>query len=286
VVATATGNSDVVALLANGQVWAWGNNRQGQLGTGNTKSSLVPVPATSVNSYVRGQAGATVTALAAGGNKAFALLSNGSVIAWGLNADGELGAGSSARRSLTPLAVKGLPADISAISSGNLFGDALTSNGKVYDWGNNAFGQLGDGTTVNSSVAVQVSGLSNAVQISAGGDAPGNGHNMALLGNGTVMTWGDNANGQLGDGTLRNSSVPVAVTKLTDGTTSDVTSIAAGGLHSMALLSDGSLMTWGANANGQLGNGTTADSPVPVKVLSKCQIISAGAVDSLAAVAP
>lgn len=290
VVQTATGNSDAVALKANGTVWAWGNNGEGQLGTGNLKSHLVPVPATAVNSYTSKHR-VSVKQLAAGGNKAYALLSNGTVIAWGGNEFGDLGNGRTGGRSLTPVVVSGLPSHIVAISSGNLFGDALTSTGVVYDWGNNAHGQLGDGRRKNSPVAVRVTHLtdghsSRVVKISAGGDLPANGHNMALLSDGTVMTWGDNADGQLGNGKTVSSDVPVVVTRLSDGRSRRAVSIGAGGSHSMALLSDGTVMTWGNNSHGQLGDGKFAKSTVPVKAFSACETISAGANDSLAARRP
>lgn len=272
VVATATGNSFALALRSNGTVWAWGNNTDGQLGNG-TRSDYSTIP-------VRVPGLSNVTAVAAGGNKGIALLSNGRVKAWGLNEDGELGDGSTQKVSTTPVSVKGLRHVVS-ISSGNLFADALLSNGRVKSWGNNAFGQLGNGTTRNSSVPVPVTGLSNVAQVSAGGDAPSNGQNMALLDNGRVMAWGDNADGQLGNGTTTNSSVPVHVKSL-----SHVQAIAAGGLHGMALLSNGELMTWGSNIKGQLGNDTTKESNTPIEVLSNCELISAGALDSLAALAP
>ena len=290
VVATDTGNSDAVALESNGTVWSWGNNANGQLCNGSKGGyETIPQPISALNSL---PGGVKVTSVAAGGNKTVFLLSNGTVMTCGLNGDGELGNGSTKPYTDLPVEVSNVSGqsghlqNVVAISSGNLFIGALLSNGTVVSWGNNAYGQLGNGTTTNSSVPVPVSGLSGVAQISYGGDEPNNGHSMALLSNGTVMTWGDNASGQLGNGTTTNSSVPVAVTGLSDGVSSDVTTIAAGGLHSMALLSDGSLMMWGDNSEGQLGNGTTMNSTVPIKVLSNCEFISAGALDSLAALTP
>jgi alpha-tubulin suppressor-like RCC1 family protein len=100
-----------------------------------------------------------------------------------------------------------------------------------------------------------------------------------------VMTWGYNGEGQLGDGNTNNNWVPVLVRGLGDGTSSQAVSIAAGGLHDMALLSDGNVMTWGDNAQGQLGDGTTVNSSVPVSVKglrgNGAELISAGAVASL-----
>jgi hypothetical protein len=290
-VMTATGNSDAVALLSNGRVYSWGNNAEGQLCNGKKGGySTTASPASALMSSL--PQGVTVTSVAAGGDKAYFLLSNGTVRACGSNEDGELGNGSAEHYSDQPVQVlgtdgRGVLNGVAAITAGNLFGGALLSNGTVVSWGNNAYGQLGDGTTSDSSVPVPVSGLSGVAQISYGGDAPGNGHSMALLSDGSVMTWGDNAQGQLGDGTTSNSSVPVLVTRLSDGTTNDVTSISAGGLHSMALLSDGNVMTWGDNSQGQLGDGTTSNSSVPVLVTGlgphDTELISAGALTGLAA---
>jgi alpha-tubulin suppressor-like RCC1 family protein len=230
----------------------------------------------------------SVKQLAAGGHKAYALLSNGKVIAWGGDEFGDLGDGRTGGRALTPVVVSRLPSNIVAISSGNLFGDALTSTGAVYDWGYNAHGQLGDGRSKDSPVAVRVTHLtdgrsSRVVAVSAGGDLPANGHNMALLADGTVMTWGDNADGQLGNGKTASTDVPVVVTRLSDGKSRRAIRIGAGGSHSMALLSDGTVMTWGENDHGQLGDGKLKQSTVPVKALTGCEMISAGANDSLAA---
>ena len=124
-------------------------------------------------------------------------------------------------------------------------------------WGCNDSGQLGNGTTTDSDVPVAVSGLGGVTAIAAGAD-----HSLALLSDGTVMAWGYNGSGQLGNGTTTDSDVPVAVS----GLSGTVTAIAGGGTHSLALLSDGTVMAWGRNGSGQLGNGTTTDSHVPVAV--------------------
>jgi alpha-tubulin suppressor-like RCC1 family protein len=270
VVATATGNSDALALLSDGTVMAWGNNQAGQLGNGQRGSETD----STIPHLVHGLGG--VTAIAAGGNHAYALLENGTVMAWGSGESGQLGNGST-QASLVPSPVTGL-SHVRAISSGNRFGDALLEDGTVMTWGYNRFGQLGDGSTTSRLTPVPVVGLSNVKQISGGGNLSSDGHNIALLNNGTVMTWGDNESGQLGDGTTTDSSVPVAVHGL-----SDVSSVAAGGAHSMALLEDGTVMTWGSNEFGQLGNGTTENSVLPTAVLDNCTRIAAGSMHSLAA---
>jgi alpha-tubulin suppressor-like RCC1 family protein len=239
---TDTGNSDAVALLANGQVYSWGNNVEGQLCNG-TKGgySTTAAPASALMDAL--PPGVTVTSVSAANNTAYFLLSNGTVMACGSNQDGDLGDDSTKFYSDKAVQVvgvdgQGVLSGVVATTSGNLSGGALLNNGTVVTWGNNAYGQLGDGTTVNSPVPVPVTGLSDGttsdvVQISFGGDEPSNGHSMALLSDGNVMTWGNNSKGQLGDGTTTNSPVPVLVTGLG---AHDTVRISAGAVASLAAL--------------------------------------------------
>ena len=288
VIAIAAGGEHSLALLGNGTVMAWGSNREGQLGTGSTTASHVPVA-------VGGLTG--VTAIAAGKQHSLALLASGTVMAWGANVEGQLGSGSKALKSTVPVAVKAL-SGVKAISAGGEHSLALLSNGTVMSWGANAEGQLGNGKFAKSNVPVTVKALSGVAAVAAGGE-----HSLALLAGGTVMSWGANEFLQLGTaGTLKkvgggepeeepeyeeiqveNSNVPVPVQKLTG-----VTAVAAGRLHNLALLGDGTVMAWGDNALDQLGNGTsggTTAMPSAVSGLGGVSAISAGAAHSLALLA-
>lgn len=175
---------------------------------------------------------------------------------WGYNLRGQLGDGST-EESDVPVSVSGL-SGVKAVSAGSSFGLALLNSGTVMAWGENGFGELGNGTHGEfSDVPVSVSGLSEVAAIAAGTD-----HGLALLSDGKVMAWGYNAFGQLGDGMKGGfSDVPVLVSGL-----SGVTAIAAGADYSLALLSSGEVVGWGYNEDGELGNGTTTESDVPVKV--------------------
>jgi alpha-tubulin suppressor-like RCC1 family protein len=203
------------------------------------------------------------------------ILTRSAAAAWGFNDLGELGNGA-ANDGVYPnwAAVTGLSSGVVQVSAGNSYALALTSDGSVWAWGGNGSGQLGDGTTTESNVPVQVTDLTGIVAVSAGSDV-----SVALRSDGTVWTWGGNTGGDLGDGTTTASSTPVEVTGLTG-----VTQIAAGGAFVLALRSDGTVWAWGSNESGELGTGTGSDSDVPVQVtgLSRVTAIAAGADDSMA----
>jgi alpha-tubulin suppressor-like RCC1 family protein len=259
--AIAAGGAFSLALLNNGTVMSWGDNESGELGTGNETESDVPVA-------VKGLTG--VKAIAAGTNYALALLNNGTVMSWGENESGQLGSGGTAGHD-SPVAVKGL-SGVNAISAGDDFGLALLSNGTVKAWGDDEHGQVGQEPPEAGFVATpaEVGGLSGVTAIAAGGV-----QSLALLSNGTVMAWGEGSDGELGNGTTTATQIaPVPVSDL-----SGVAAIAAGGNFSAALLDSGSVMTWGLDKYGMLGDGvvgTSTDVPGPVVGLGKVASISAG----------
>ncbi|HEX7610159.1 MAG TPA: IPT/TIG domain-containing protein [Solirubrobacteraceae bacterium] len=261
VTAVAAGDRHSLALLADGSVVAWGNNEYGQLGDGLTNTSNVPVAVSGVSG---------VKAISAGGNHSLALLSNGTVVAWGDNESGQLGNGSTIS-SETAVPVKGLTG-VKAISAGGSHSLALMNNGTVMAWGENESGQLGTGGTKSSSVPVPVKGLTGISAISAGGD-----FSLALLAKGTVESWGGDEFGQLDNsGSIEAGSSDTAVPA--EGL-SAVSSVAAGAGHALALLGNGTVVGWGADASGQLGNGVTKavqETPVAVTGLSGASAISAG----------
>ncbi len=244
------GGNEHSCALTSGTVQCWGVGLEGELGTGaNTPTVDSPVA-------VSGLTG--VAQLAVGDHHACALTTGGGVWCWGLNSNGQLGDGSTTNRN-APVAVAGLGSGVAAISAGVGHSCAVTILGGAYCWGRNGAGELGDGSTTQSSTPVPVFGLGTGV----GSVSAGNRHSCAVTTGGAALCWGANGSGQLGDGSTTASTVPVGVTGLGSG----VAQIAAGGLdHTCAATTAGAAYCWGDNTVGELGDGSTTDSSVPVGV--------------------
>ena len=209
---------------------------------------------------------------AAGYDHSLAVTATGLVHAWGRNANGQLGDGTTSTRN-TSAVVSG-PVSVLAVAAGD-HSLAMTSAGRLWSWGRNTYGQLGDGTTSPRTTAVLLTTVQDVVAIAAGAQ-----FSLALTSDGRVWSWGAGASGQLGHGTTQNRSTPTAIPGLVN-----VVAIAAGELHALALLGNGEVWAWGRNADGQLGDGTTVSerrSPVRVGPLTNVVAIAAGGSHSLA----
>ncbi len=247
--AVSAGGAHTCALTSAGGVECWGYNAYGELGDGTATTKTTPVAVSGLSSGV--------IAVSAGGFHTCALTSAGAVKCWADNEEGQLGDGTTTNKA-TPVAVSGLSSGVTAISAGGAHTCALTSAGAVECWGDNGFGELGDGTTTNKVTPVAVSGLSSGVTAISAGEH----HTCALASAGGVKCWGDNVFGQLGDGTTTNKATPVAVSGLSSG----VIAISAGAYHACALTSAGAVKCWGFNEYGQLGDGPTTTKTTPVSV--------------------
>lgn len=255
--AVAAGDSFACALESGGTVRCWGRNNYGQLGNSFTGTcfsgpcSVTPVAVSGITN---------ATAIAAGDRHACALLSDGVVQCWGRNDYGQLGNGTTMDSSV-PVTVAGITDATSVAAASSLHACALLAVGTVQCWGDNANGELGNGTTTSSAVPVTVAGISDAMIVSAG-----SAHACALLSGGQLQCWGDNEYGELGNGSML-TTFPLGIsTPVTVSGISNATAIAAGFEETCALLSTGSVQCWGYNSDGQLGDGTTMSSSLPVTV--------------------
>jgi alpha-tubulin suppressor-like RCC1 family protein len=264
----AAGAGHILALEADGTVYAWGDNLFGQCGNG-ARSTEAPQTTPVRVSNLDG-----VVAVAAGAVHSLALKSDGTVWSWGHNDYGQLGNGTAVPHSTTPVQVTGLAGVTAIAAGGGNFSLALTPDGAVWAWGDNGYGQLGNGATLPSNVPVAVSGLSGVTAIAAGAS-----HSLALRGDGVAWAWGRNSWGQLGDGSTTHRYAPVQVAGL-----SGMASIAAGGIFSLAIKHDATAWAWGWNGAGNLGDGTTEhrSTPVQVAALSGVSALTGGAYHSLA----
>ena len=259
------GNSVSLAVGSDGNAYAWGDNRYGQLGDGTrttTRTRPVMVKKPDRNTYPDVPADFTYVQVSTAYDHSLALGSDGNAYRWGNN-------------QTTPVMVskpEGAPADFTyvQVSAGYDYSLALGSDGNAYAWGNNEYGQLGDGTTISRSIPVKVGKPADFtyVQVSAGSV-----HSLALGSDGNAYAWGRNNYGQLGDGTTGSyRNTPVRVRTPDRNTYPDMPAdftyvqISTGLWHSLALGSDGNAYAWGYNRYGQLGDGTTSQRYTPVRV--------------------
>jgi uncharacterized repeat protein (TIGR01451 family) len=262
VVSVAGSNGFTLASLSDGTVWAWGFNGYGQLGDGTNTERLTPVQVSGLTNVV---------AVSAGSFFGVALKSDGTVWAWG--AAGALGNNTTAGSNV-PVQASGLT-NVRAISARGDHTLALKTDGTVWSWGGNANGQLGDGTTAMRIAPVQVINLTGVIDISAGGSTGSSDHSLAVRNDGTVWAWGDNFGMQLGLPVADFTPHPTPLQ--VNGITSAV-AVAAGGKHSAALRSDGTVWAWGDNNRLQLADATNCCRPTPKQVagVSDVRAIAAG----------
>lgn len=201
-----------VALTGDGNVWAWGYGKSGQLGRGAVGTSGTPAKVPGLT---------TITQVAAGGDNTYALKADGTVWAWGDNSYGQIGNSKAGKAQASPLQVTGL-SDVVRIGAGGVMAFAVTADGTVWGWGDDNTGQLGDGGACGKVCGhpVKVGSIGTGV-MALGGYV----HGLAALDDGSVRAWGSNTSGQLGDGTTTVRPTPVTVTGLSGVTTAGGSSV-------------------------------------------------------------
>jgi len=243
----AAGYNHTVGIKVDGTLWGFGNNTNGQLGNGTTVDKNVPSKVGTSNDWK------TVTA---GMGHTVALKTDGSLWAWGYGNLGQIGNGINTVKPYNAIQQIGSSKDWQAIAAGAHYTVALKTDGTLWAWGYNEFGQLGDGTTADKSIPTQIGIADDWHTI-----ATNNNHTIALKKDGSLWAWGSNNYGQLGDGTIIQKNVPTQI-----GTATNWKIIAAGYEHTTAIKADGTLWVWGSNNNGQLGDGTSINKTIPTQM--------------------
>lgn len=267
VTSVAAAGDHALAVTSSGSVWAWGADDQSQGGDGGTSDLLVSTQITGLSN---------IAAVYAGDLRGFAVDHSGNLYGWGTNDQGQLGDGTTTNES-TPEAIKlstGAPiTGVVKVVAGPVHTLLLKSDGTVWASGSNYDGALGDGTYNNASYFQPVPGLTNVVDIAAGG-GNGTGHSMALLANGSIETWGADWNGELGDGNF-DGGTPAPETI----TLPSAVSVFAVDDKSFVVLADGTVRCFGGNFEGEMGIGNnTADQSFPVEPtgITNVSLLAAG----------
>lgn len=274
----AMGEDHTCVISTDRDLYCWGDNSDGQLGTGNTINRTTPTPVSKSGAL----SGLTILSVSASENHTCVLASDNYAYCWGDNGDGQLGTGNTTNYT-SPVAVTRTGAlsglSILQIAAGERHTCVLASDGVVYCWGEGGDGQLGRGSTSDSlsPVAVQSTGALNGLsitQLSAGAR-----HVCVLASDSNAYCWGRGSAGQIGNGSTSNRSVPTAVSRTGALNGLSLRKVSAGGFNSCAVASNGQAYCWGDNSAGQIGDGTSIrrSSPVAVSVsgvLSGKQITS------------
>ena len=246
--------------IRGGKLYAWGYNNRGQLGDGTQTNRNSPVQIGSDTDWA--------VVACAGGPVSFAIKENGKLYGWGASnyAANGLGTDDSSQQVLTPTQI-GSDTDWSSVGAGQFHGFAIKTNGKLYGWGRNDNGRLGDGTTTTRTSPVQIGSDTDWAEVH-GADA----HSVALKTNGKLYTWGAASFGRLGNGTTSpDVTAPAQV-----GSDTDWDSLFRGneGLRNWAIKTNGKLYGWGSA--GGVGDGTTTQRESPVQIGSETDWLTGG----------
>jgi alpha-tubulin suppressor-like RCC1 family protein len=257
------GGGHTIAIANNGTLWSWGQNSNGQLGNGTTSFMLqyTPIQVGTSNNWAF---------ISAGNGHNVAIKTDGTLWAWGRNVDGQIGNGTASATSVNSPTQIGTGNAWAYVACGDEFTLALKSDNTLWAWGDNLYGQIGNGASglsADVTSPTQIGG-SDWKSISAGTF-----HAVAIKNNNTLWAWGRNQFGQLGNNSIVDLYVPTAI-----GTDNDWESVSAAVTHTIATKNSGSLWTWGSNQFGQLGDNSIIDKLIPTNIaaITGCHIVSKG----------
>ena len=254
VAAVSAGGSHSLAITADGAVWSWGFGAFGKLGHGDLQDQLLP-------KTVEAFAGQRVIAVSAGCDHNLAITADSAVWSWGCGGNGRLGHGDRQRQPL-PKKVEAFAGQrVAAVSAGDDHSLAITADGAVWSWGNGGFGKLGHGDLQGQLLPKKVEALAGqrVVAVSSGRE-----HGLALTADGAVWSWGYGGSGQLGHGDQQEQLLP---TKVEAFAGQRVVALSAGQYHSIAIIADGAVFTWGEGEYRCLGHGEDlSDQLLPKRV--------------------
>ncbi len=244
------GNGFTAAIKTDGTLWTWGLNQNGRLGDNTTTSKSSPAQTITFGTNWKQVSTYSHTA---------AVKTDGTLWLWGLNSSGQLG-NNTANNTSSPVQTISAGTNWKQVAAGYLHTAAIKTDGTLWTWGQNIYGQLGDNTANNKSSPVQtISGGTNWKQVSTGSIS----HTVAIKTDGTLWTWGRNINGELGDNTTTTKSSPVQT--ISGGT--NWKQVSSAYVHTAAVKTDGTLWTWGLNSLGQLGDNSISNKSSPVQTV-------------------
>jgi alpha-tubulin suppressor-like RCC1 family protein len=246
------------AIKSDGTLWTWGRGTSGALGNGSTASKSSPTQVGALTNW---------TQVAVGHNgTCHAVKTDGTLWAWGSDANGGLGTGTSGTSRSSPVQIGALTT-WKFVATGNYFGVAIKTDGTLWSWGVNNYGQLGKGDITSRSTPVQIGTGTNWSKVSAGYE-----HVLAIKTDGTLWGWGNTGTGAIGDGSIGSKSSPVQIGALTTWS-----QVSCGVYHSVVLRNDGTLWGMGNNYSGQAAGGTgDKSSPTQLGTLSTWAKVQAG----------